>query len=463
MANLSTKFFWIGGPKRTVVDPFWWIFLTILVFWVPFLRVWWWVFVPLFLSIQLKDMYFWWLRWDYAYIKERWYLLEIIPPKEVLIPFKAMEDVFSVIWPIWDAANFRELWCEGELDNAPFWMSWELASIEGKIHFYARILQQHRSLLESILYSYYPEIEIHEASDYTKNVPSSIPNEEWDIYGEDFVQAKPPAYPIKTFEEFFEPQGEKISAEEKRIDPIISLLEAMSKLGPGEQYWLQYIINPISDADDNWRDEAKKIMAKLARRPEKKTRSFMEDLMNVVGELILGPKKEGSGPGAKYSWITAAKSETGEEGEMILTPGERDVLTKIETKIKKPVFRIFMRGVYVAKRSNWKATNRTILRSYTSHFKTENMNYLSFSGLTRTKVHYIMRKRRVYFRARRMFRNYILRFPPLFPDRQNIAAILSTEEIATLFHFPVKITGSVAPAAPRVEFKKAGPPPNLPV
>lgn len=461
--NLSTKFFFVGGAKK-VAKPLWWILLIIIVFWAPFLRVWWWVFVPLILSIQLKNLYFWWLRWDFAYPKEKWVILEITPPKEVLIPFKAMEDVFAVMWPtVYDRANFRELWCEGMLDNAPNWMSWELVCIEGKIHFYARVLQQHRSVLESVLYSYYPEIEIQEVQDYVKNVPSDIPNEEWNLYGEDFVLNKPAAYPIKTFEEFFEPQGEKISAEEKRIDPMLSLLESMSKLGTGEQYWLQYIASSIMDFDDPWKTEAEKIIAKISRRPVKKEKSIIEELLEIAHELIFGPQKEGSGDKVKYTWAKQQKTEEGESVEMLLTPGERDILSKIENKIKKAAFRMTIRGVYVAKRENWKEIHKVLARAHVAHFSTQNLNYLQFSLLTRTKVHYLIRKRRVYLRARRLFRNYALRFPPLFPDRKSICAILNTEEVASLFHFPVKISGMVAPTAPRVEFKKAGPPPNLPV
>ncbi len=62
-----------------------------------------------------------------------------------------------------------------------------------------------------------------------------------------------------------------------------------------------------------------------------------------------------------------------------------------------------------------------------------------------------------------MFRMSVLRFPPLYPDRSSLCPILSTEELATLFHFPIRITGMVAPALEKVESKKAGPPPNLPV
>ncbi len=463
--KLPDYLFWWEWVKKVIWDPFWWVILFIIILWVPFLRVWWWVFLPWMLCSQLKVVYRWWINWDYDYAKQKWVLLEIIPPKEVLIPLKAMEDVFSVVWPLWDGANFREQWCDGELNNGPFWYSWEIASIEGKIHFYIRFLQQHRNSAEMALYAHYPDIEIHEAQDYVKLVPPTVPNEEWDMYGEDWDLHREDAYPMKTYEKFFEPQGERISAEEKRIDPIIGLLEGMSKLGPGEHYWVQFITVPVLDYDEpDWKKQGEKIINKISKRPDKKEPTLLEDLFYLVKQVAMGPEKEGSGEGAKYSWLEQTKSETGER-EMVLTPGEREIITEIENKLKKPVFRTTIRGVYVAKRDAWKAPHRVTLRSYMSHFATINLNHFRFQAKTRPRIHFFMRKRRVFLRARKMFRMAVLRFPPLFPDRMSddLNPILSTEELATMYHFPLRVSGMVAPTMSSVESKKAGPPPNLPV
>jgi len=461
--KLPSYLFWWEWVKKIIWDPFWWVILFLIILWVPFLRVWWWVFLPIMLQIQLKTLYLWYMGWDFDYAKQKWVFLEIIPPKEVLIPLKAMEDVFSAIWPIMDVANFREVWCDGELPNGPYWYSWEIASIEGKLHFYVRTLEQHRVAIESALFGHYPDIEIHEAQDYVKLVPPTIPNDEWDMYGEDWDLVKEDAYPIKTYEKFFEPQGERISAEEKRMDPIISLLEAMSKLGPGEHYWVQFTTVPVADYDEpDWRSEGQKIINKLAKRPEKKEPTLIEDLMHIARELIMGPEKEGEGESAKYSWVEQNKEESGER-EMVLTPGEREIITEVENKIKKPAFRTNIRGVYVAKREAWKAPNRVISRTYMGHFITGHMNYFQFQGKTRPRVHFFMRNRRVFLRARKMFRMTVLRFPPLYPDRHTFCPILSTEEMATLYHFPLRVSGMVAPTMSKIESKKAGPPANLPV
>jgi len=460
MADISKYFFFTKAIRKIALEPFWWVFVLVFVFYVPFLRVWWWVFTPLVLSMELRVLYLWWIRWDYNYAKTKWVMLEVVTPKEILTPLKAMEDVFTVMWgPLYGPQNWREVWCEGAYDS---WMSWEIASIEGNLHFYLRVTADHRLSVETALYSHYPELEIHEVQDYTKAVPKNIPNAEWDVYGEDFMLGAPAAYPIKTYEKFFEPQGEKISAEEKRIDPIASLLELMSKIGPGEQYWLQFTTVAMGPDDEpDWKSESHKIINKITKRVEKKTTTLFDDLKLVFVNLIMGPQKIGSGEKATFKFLEAKVSES-DEREMVLTPGEREVLTELEGKLKKPVFRANIRGVYVAKRENWRPSHRILARSYFAHFQTQNLNYLRFSISTRPKTNYVFRRRIPFLRSRRMFRNYILRFPSYFPDWIKEVPVLNPEEMATIFHFPLKITGLVLPTMTRVESKKGGPPPNLP-
>ena len=437
----------------------------VVIFFVPFLRVWWWVFFPVVLSMELRVVYLWWISWDFDYANTKWVILEIIPPKEILVPLKAMEDVFAVMYgPLIDSCNFREKWCEGELTEAPYWMSWELVSIEGSIHFYARVMSPHRSYLESSLYSHYPELEIREVSDYTKDVPQDIPNKEWNLYGEDLVTIGKPGFPIKTFEKFFEPQGEKISAEEKRIDSINSVLESMSRLGPGEQYWVQFIFTSASDREGfpAYEESAKKEIAKLTKRPEKKKKTWGDTLAEMAFNLVAGPQKEGSGEKASYSWAESeAVSETGER-EMLLTPGERESLLEIESKLRKPTFRTTVRGLYLAKRENFKSSNGKIMRTYVGHFATSS-NSFNYDKETATKVNFIYRKRRVYIRARRIFRNAVARFSSHFPERARGTSMLNSEELATLFHFPFKLSSLAFPTVERVEHRKGGPPANLPV
>lgn len=462
--NIKDFFFWLETPRKIVWTSFWWVILLAIVFAVPVLRAWWWLLAPIILAYRLQSLYLWWMGWDFGYPKEKWVMLELLPPKEVLAPFSAMEDVFSTVWTIVDKANWREIWCQGELSIFPYWCSWEIASIEGKIHFYARCLAEHRHVIESALYSHYPELQIKQVNDYTKNIPQNIPNEEWDLYGEDYILGREYGYPIKTYTKFFEPQGERISQEEKRIDPITSMLEDMARIGPGEQVWFQMVTTPLLDEEIPWREDAKKLITKLSRRPGKKKSLFEEafgDVMAKLGEVFFASKDDERGGGERS--LSPALSESGEK-EMIITPGEREILSAIEEKIKKLAYKTNIRGLYIAKRDAFHAPYGKIVRAYFGHFAAANLNHFRFWGKTRSKVHFLLRERRKYLRQRKLFMNYIQRFPPMYPsfiDEGN--PIFNTEELATLFHFPTKISGISVPTVAGVEAKKGGPPADLPV
>lgn len=463
MANRSSWAKWID---KILISMMWWIIPMVILLWLPFTRPFWWVFLPFFLSYEVTKLYRWWLAWDYAYGETKWIVLEIIPPKEILTPLKAMEDVFSILQSsFYDEANWREIWFDGRLDECPDWMSLEIVSTEGKLHFYARIPQSQKTNFESILYSHYSELEIHVVQDYVRNIPQNIPNKEWNTYGENFVLKKSNAYPIKTYESFFEPQGEKISAEEKRIDPINSMLENMSKLGKGEHFWFQFILMGTSSKyNPEFKRESEEIIAKIAKRPgPKRQRTFMDEIGSIINDIIFGPKKEGEGEKATYKWVRPGTEESPDEREMVLTPGERELITAIENKAKKAHFRTFIRGVYSARVENWNDVHKTLTRAYFSHFASQNMNYISFATPSRPKTKYFFRKRIPLIRARKMFKNYVLRFPPFFPNRKLESSVMSTEEIATLFHFPLKLSGTVLPTMSRIESKRSGPPSNLPI
>ena len=102
------------------------------------------------------------------------------------------------------------------------------------------------------------------------------------------------------------------------------------------------------------------------------------------------------------------------------------------------------------------------MRTYVGHFATSS-NSFNYDKETATKVNFIYRKRRVYIRARRIFRNAVARFSSHFPERARGTSMLNSEELATLFHFPFKLSSLAFPTVERVEHRKGGPPANLPV
>ncbi len=394
-------------------------------------------------------MYRWWIMWEIWYKEIEWMVFEITPPAEVKKPFRAMEDVIHSLWPLYDSPNWREEWCQGEFPKGPFWLSFEIASFGGDIHFYVRLEKRLKDFFESVLHAHYPDAEIREVPDYTQNIPQNIPNDKWGIYGEDYHFRYDDPYPIRTYK-FFEIKPEEVT-EEKRLDPFPALLERMTKLKKDEQAWFQMILVPILDRDVDWITQGRKLADKIARRPEE------EKPKSIIGETARA---------LAYGKTPYEKEEKEEKEiippEMKLTPGEREVLQGIEEKISKHGFKTSMRYLYIHRAGAYFSPYAKITRSYFMHFGTENLNSVLYLPRTRTRVHFLFRKRRLYARKRDMFRKYVKRFPPCYPRLIGYGTmIFNAEELATMFHLPVK-AALLPPGVPRLLAKKGGPPPGIP-
>ena len=185
------------------------------------IAAWWWVLPPIVLFHFWKPLYLWFINEKWA-SKIKFVMLEVKLPQEITRPIQAMEQVFSHLWSLYDPANFKEKWIEGKMLLS---FALEIVSIDGQPHFFIRVPAALKEVTQSIIYSQYPEVEIVEVDDYTKYVPQIIPNKDWDLWGCDYVMLKEDSYPIKTYTQFFEKTPE--TKEEKRIDPLATLLEGM--------------------------------------------------------------------------------------------------------------------------------------------------------------------------------------------------------------------------------------------
>ncbi|MBI3420443.1 MAG: hypothetical protein HY006_00075, partial [Candidatus Sungbacteria bacterium] len=115
----------------------------------------WWFWLFLFLFVAARSL---WL----AYIREhyqrstKWVLLELKIPREVRKAPRAMEQVFMSIHTVRNSPNnIKEKWWDGEVT---LWCSCEVVSFGGDIHFYLRVPERNRNIIEASLYSQYQDI-----------------------------------------------------------------------------------------------------------------------------------------------------------------------------------------------------------------------------------------------------------------------------------------------------------------
>ncbi len=150
--------------------------------------------------------------------KIEWVLLEIVAPKLLEKSPHPMELIYSGFAGVIKTSSAYEEFILGEY---PVSFSLELVSAEGKVHMFIRTQKAFRNLVEAHFYAQYPDVEIVEAEDYTKQVPRTVPNKDWDLWGTEFKLLKPDLYPIRTYK-FFE---ESVTG--RMLVPMAGLIETM--------------------------------------------------------------------------------------------------------------------------------------------------------------------------------------------------------------------------------------------
>ncbi|HOW60341.1 MAG TPA: hypothetical protein P5548_02680 [Candidatus Moranbacteria bacterium] len=371
-----------------------------------------------------------------------WVVLEIIPPKNIEKSPKPMEALYNGFCGVQKSLNPVEIYIDGAFTD---YMSLEIVGDSGSVHFYIRVMQKYRHLVEAHLYAQYPDVEIIEVPDYVNDVPKIIPNSQWDLWGSDLGFTKNNAYPIKTYPKFEE------SITGKMIDPLSGLIETMGKLGLNQKLWLQWIIQPT---DTSWSSkEGKPTLDKLKGR-ETERKSIFEEIWKDIFEILSSIPKAFSNP---VEFAESAKKEEKEPLEFRLSPVEKDVLKAVEDNLGKPQFYVRPRYLYIGRRENYdKAVGINSFFGAIRQFSDDNLNSLK-PNTTKTTAYHIFIETRLRYLQRKLLRRYRGRSM----DGEGGKLVMSTEELATVFHLPDM--NVLAPSLARVESKHGGAPSNLPV
>lgn len=394
-------------------------------------------FYPLFMALWLGHIQ------EKFWASPDWVVLELIAPKNIEKSPKPMEALYTGFAGVEKSFNVFEEYLDGAFTD---YMSLELVSIEGSVHFYIRTMKKYRNLVEAHLYAQYPEVEIIEVPDYVNDVPKIVPNKQWDLWGADLEFLKEPGYPIKTYTAFEETMTGTM------IDPLAGLVEIMGKIGPGQQIWLQWVIAPLSPKWNN--TEGRKVIDKLIGKEAPKSVGILDriwkDLADVFGNLwnaLHGPVE-----------FASEKKKEEQPLDVRLRPVERDILKIVEANLAKLHFKTRGRIIYIGRRENFdKSLGVSGFMGGIKQFNDENMNSMRPGPLSKTVALFVFKKSRTRYKQLRIFRRYKNRSF----DSPEKPMVMSTEELATVFHLPDM--NVLAPSLNRVEAKRGGAPSNLPI
>ncbi len=383
-----------------------------------------WVLFVLLAIYLLYQMYMGEIQGQYLSSIE-WVLLEIKPPKDNPTSFYNAEQVFIQLHQLFDNWTFQEKYLEGKI---VFTVSFEIVSLGGKISYLIRAPKKQQDLIEAALYANYPSIEITEVKDYLENFHYSPDDPRYDLFGAEFIPVKSQAFPIRTYREFESLKGPELS--EIVVDPLAPLLETYTKIGSQEFYGLQIIIQPVMD--NSWKEEVE----------------------NEV-EKVLGEKTVVSADGKK----TKVKNDMMGIDEIV-----KQQVTAMKNKLNRPGFSTKIRFLHLGTAEQFNKNAKKLVLSPFRIFSSGNFNslkpafgpkkdYRISPNLEAAYINYWVKNRK-----KDIFNGYKGRSTWVGEK----TFILNTEELATLYHFPITTPGSNQ-TVESLDTKKIQPPANLPI
>jgi len=406
------------------IFSFWWIPTVLILFWL-FWKLW---------------MYY--INNTYASSLE-WTLLEIRIPERVKVTPKAMEQVVSGLHGAYKGGNLIDRYIQGYL---PHYFSLEIVGINGEIHFFIRTQARFRNLVEGQVYAQYPDAEIIQAEDYTKNVPKEIPSKDWNCWGSEVIFTNKKFFPIRTYPHFKEEE-----TEEGIIDPLASLAEIMSRLNQGEQLWVQIL---ISATHEPWQKDGRELVDELIGSPAKpKKKDIFDRIESGLGKIVEMPEKAGI---LRTTDPAPKKDDKGVPSQIqFMPPGATKTVESVEAKIAKLGFNSKIRFVYLGRRDVFDMGNVAAFFGALKQFAGQDINGFKPDPKTACSIDYLFKRFRSNYRRRKVITKYRWR------SISGAQLILNTEETASIYHFPGLYVK--APQMPRIEAKKGTPPVGLPV
>lgn len=389
-------------------------------------------------------LYLGYIRAKWANENLRFVLLAIDIPKSNIQSPKATENMFTYLAGAHGTSNFFEKWFEGQFQVS---FSYEIVSLEGYTQFLIRTPTKFRKLVETSVYSQYSEAEITEVEDYVDAVPSKFPDEEYDVWGSEFVLANNWVYPIKMYTEF---EDKSSPSEIMFKDNMAALMDLNSSLGPGEYFWFQIIVIPTGF---DWVKESEKEIDKVIGRKSKTKKDLSDYLVEGMGEASE----------IVYELWRDIEDKPKEERQpslLELTPKQKKQIEAIQYKSSKLAFEAKIRVVYIAKKEVMdKAKVANGFVGYVKQFSALDLNAIKPDlKFTMTKTAYFSKKSRLIKRKNNIVRNYINRHD--FSGKSPF--ILNIEELATLWHFPIEASVK-APLIQKAPGRKSDAPSDLPL
>lgn len=410
--------------KTDLYLKIWGYILATWPIWLPILMIW--LFLNTWLSYKRRA----WMR------EKGSILLEIKLPREIARSPAAMEVVLSGLSDS-TVGSLTDVFVDGRLRE---WLSLEMVSFGGEVKFFIWAFPRSKKNIEARIYAQYPDAEIFEVEDYATKVIFDL--NKIDIWGCTTKLNKADPYPIKTYIDYeLDKSGKE---QEEIVDPIAPLLEHLGSLKPGEQAWVQIMIQ--AHRAEGLKD------ARIFTKPD-----WQENIKKEIKNII-----------EKESFVKPTKQTPDKSGAIpfmtFLTNTQNKTIEAIERNAGKPAFDTMIRIVYLAPKEVFNKTTAYGILGAIRQFGSQNLNGIRPDWMTNMDYPWVDFRGAVMRRWKKTLLEAYKRrsfFNIPFKHLHGNPFILTAEELATVFHFPGRAI--TTPTLSRVPSKKATAPSNLPV
>ncbi|OHA17666.1 MAG: hypothetical protein A2664_03545 [Candidatus Taylorbacteria bacterium RIFCSPHIGHO2_01_FULL_46_22b] len=384
--------------------------------------IYWWM--PVFLGVIFLRT---WLNYIQSeYIEHMGsFLFEVKIPKEIMKTPLAMETFLFALWQK-PASTYIETFWLGKIQP---WFSLEMVSINGQIRFFIWGPGKFKNIVQAQLYAQYPDVELYDAEDYTNAVVHDLSR--FFMWGCYFKLTEKDVYPIKSYVDY--KLDNENTEEEMKVDPITAVLEYLGSMKRDEQVWIQILIQGHKQKSimqghlfrtKDWKNEAKYEIARIR-------------------------KEAGVGQPGVFG---------------MLTKGQDTKIQAIERSIEKHAFDTIIRAFYICPAGPPDPAAIPGLIGSVKQYSSNYLNGLKLGWFTDFDYPWMdFRRIRRTAAEREMLRAYKLRsgFHEPFKDFHCHPFIMTTEELATIYHFPGRVART--PALSRIDSRRSEAPSNLPV
>ncbi len=374
-----------------------------------------------------------------------WTYYQITMPGDTEETPKSMEGLFEFVGGIHKNPDFNEKYFDGYLEA---WASFELYCTQDVAKFVIVVPTAHKRLFEAIVYGQYPKAEIQETENYAARYDWRDLRKKFEIWGSEMLLVEDDIYPIKTYKDFEAKLAERVPF----VDPMQVTVETLTNLEAGEEFWMQVLVRAMDGGKiKEWEKQGEKKIAEISGQAKKEKPGMWENFRAFFWAL----------PGELLSIIFRGPLDFEKDKEekvlRFFNPADQAKMEGILEKVSRNGFKVKIRLIHIAPPGQLKKPNVARAIGTFKQYAAGHLNSFKPDGSTKTNgPNFIMRNKRRLLREK----NILLNFQWRSFFGTNSGQMMTAEELATIYHFPVKYVS--APSVERAKSGRTSPPPNLP-